>query len=114
MRKILVATLVSMLAVAGALAAPYTAPPPSKAPTAQMIVGDVASVNAKAGTFSVKTQDNTESFTLGKDATLTLHGASIHLTDLKVGERVEVKFMLDGAQRRASYVHVVSQPPKTS
>lgn len=114
MNKIMNVALLSALAVAGTGGA-FAAPTKSQAAaTAQTVVGEISAVNAQSMTFSVKTKDQTENFTLAKQASLISQGKTIHLADLKVGERVEVSYTLDGAARRASSVHVVSQPMKAS
>ncbi len=114
MNRIMTVALLSVLAVAGtagAVAAPTKAETTGKA---QTTTGEITAVNAPSMTFSVKTKDQIESFTLAKQASLMSQGKTIHLADLKVGERVEVSYVLDGSARKASSVQVLSQPAKAS
>jgi hypothetical protein len=115
MNKTVSRALVAVLAtpsIAGLLAASPVAP---TAAQVQTVVGEVSTVEARNSTFSIKTKDQTESFTLGKNASVTSpSGKAVHLADLRVGERVEVRYTANGAARQASSVHVLSHPAKTS
>lgn len=95
-------TLPSFAATAPAKAASAPA-----AQAAKATAGELSAVDATAKTFSVKTKSSTESFTLGASATITMHGKPGQFSDLKVGEKVEVRFTMEGSNRVATSVTVL-------
>ncbi len=80
----------------------------SKAEAAKKVVGELTAVDADAKTLSVKSGEKVQNFVLDQAATLTDDGKPIQLTDLKVGEKVEVSFKVSGFTMTATRVEVLS------
>src|SRR5262245_944207 len=102
MRKTMSVALLLIVAVfgtVGAFAATAKAKPKTKAETA---VGEITAVDAQTMTLSLKVKDQNERFTLNKNANLTSNGKAIQVSDLKVGEQIEVWYTHEGAARNVS------------
>lgn len=114
MRKTISVALLLIVAAFGTvatLAAPAKAHSKTKTETA---VGEVTAVDPQAKTLSLKVKDETQRFTLNQNANLTSNGKAVQLSDLKVGEKVEVWFTREGAARNVSTVQVKTEHPKAS
>ncbi|HRC85010.1 MAG TPA: hypothetical protein PK413_05320 [Thermoanaerobaculia bacterium] len=99
----LVAFTLPSLAATGS-AKPAAAPSAHAAKTA---VGELATIDAAAKSLSVKVKGKTDSFTLAPNATITMNGKPAQISDLKVGEKVEVTYTVQGTSMVASNVTVL-------
>ena len=117
MRKYLLPTMVaaSLVAFAVVCVAPARAEEEktdaAKKPRPKDFTGEVVSVDAKAGTITVKNKkDETKTFTLGEKAKVSTPAKSegATLADFKVGEKVHIKYREEDGKLVASHVG----PPK--
>ncbi len=79
-----------------------TAATTAKATTGKAI-GKITSVNATSSTLVVETKKGTDTFSLA-GAKITSHGKSASVSDLKVGEKVEVSYTTQGTSMTATDV----------
>ena len=112
MRKYLVYMIATLSVVAVVLtftsivraegAAKNTAAAKPKAPSA---TGEIATVDAKAGTLSIKRGDATLTFTIAKDCKVSTAGKKeAAVTDLKVGDKVTVAYTEEGGVKVAQKI----------
>ena len=74
---------------------------------AKAAAGELTAVDATAKTFSVKSKSATESFTLGTGATITMQGKAGQFSDLKIGQKVEVRYNMEGSNRVATSITIL-------
>jgi hypothetical protein len=105
MRKTLIGaiTLVLALVATTAVLASPTAPP--------HLHGTVASVDAHAMSFAVKTTKDTETLQVNTATKFSVHGKTATFADLKDGDMVKVIYRAEGANKLATSVDVSTPPP---
>lgn len=107
-------TTFALTSSAAGAAAP--APKPTPSPTAraatpaaasvksESAVGSITSLDANTNTLVLKEKSKSETFSVPATANITSHGKEIKLGDLKVGEKLEVAFTLQGNVKTATHI----------